>query len=381
MRIDGNDVKITLVIPTIRENCFQDFIERWSDVGLFEHITELIVMEDNPHRTFDVEKAFKDRTRPYQLSHLCWNDIENFLDENSWIIPRRSDTVRSFGYLRAAQERLDHSEPDYILTLDDDCYPCSDADGLKYDGEGFLRTHVKQLQSRSRWYNTLNSVKPRGIPFYNIGQSTNVIVNHGLWTNVIDYDAPYQLANPIKEEFSFDNRIVPANMYFPMCGMNVMWKREATVLMYHLLMGRRKPAVDGVAGLDKDGLIKLPVDRFGDIWCGILMKKIADLTSHSVTTGMPYIRHERASNPFVNLRKEADGILINETFWEHVDKFEHDRSLAEVAIPIVAERQVVFSSMYSRMGEHVMKFDSIPEYAEYFRQLGMAMQIWAELFR
>lgn len=375
MKVDGKKVNITLVIPTIRENNFKDFINRWSEIGLFDHV-DLMVMEDNPTKTFKIQNSSSNGL-PCRLSHLAWDDISDSLGDDEWIIPRRSDTVRSFAYYKAAEDLGEHTA-DYILTLDDDCYPCDEADGLKYDGEGFLREHLKQLTSRSRWYNTLNSVKPRGIPFYNLGSANKVIVNHGLWTKVLDYDAPYQLANPIEEQFSYDNHVVPAGLYFPMCGMNVMWKREATVLMYHLLMGRRKPAVDkGMTGLDKDGLIKLQLDRFGDIWCGIIMKKIADITDHMVTTGMPYIRHERASNPFVNLKKEADGIQINETFWEYVDKFSYPRGLAEVAVD---DSSVVFKTMYREMGRHIEKFDTLPEYADYFRSLGIAMQVWADLF-
>jgi len=362
MQVDGKDVTISLVIPTIRENCFNDFVKRWSDIGLFDHIDNFIVMEDNPKKTFGINNDHLG----CNVKHLSWENIDNHLEQNSWIIPRRSDTVRSYGYLVAAKSY----SSDYIITLDDDCYPCSDVDGLKYDGAGFLKEHLKQFTGRSRWFNTLNSVKPRGVPFYNVGKCDKVIVNHGLWTNVLDYDAPYQLVNPIPEDFSFDNRIVPHGQYFPMCGMNVMWKSEATVLMYHLLMGRRMWSGITSEKLDKDSLVKLQLDRFGDIWCGIIMKKIADMTGHLVTTGMPYIRHERASNPFANLKKEADGIGLNETFWEHVDKF-----------PLIPWNTfVAFPKIYRSMGVHVKSFDAGKEYEEYFTTLGEAMVLWSELF-
>ena len=345
-----------LVIPTIRENSFNDFIKRWDSVGLFDQV-DLIVMEDNPKKTF--------QTSDVDL-HLSWEDIEQDLGKDSWIIPRRSDTVRSYGYLVAARKGYD-----FILTLDDDCYPCTDDDGLTYDGLGFVSEHKKQLVGRTKWFNTLNSVKPRGIPFYEKGSQDRMIVNHGLWTNVLDYDAPYQLANPIKEKFSYDNVVVPNGSYFPMCGMNVMWKNEATVLMYHLLMGQR-----WFAGSEHQGasLVKLPFDRFGDIWCGIFMKKIADLTLHNVSTGMPYIRHERASNPFTNLKKEANGIEVNERLWKHVDSF-----VPACDDGYYGEHQ--FVSLYRQLGEHIAIYEEYPEHVEYFRRLGDAMVTWANMFR
>lgn len=360
--IDGKSV--ALVIPTIRENCFKDFVERWERVKLFDHIDRFILMEDNPKKTFGC--AFEGKM---VVQHNSWEDISASLKDDEWIIPRRSDTVRSFGYLEAYRSKCD-----LILTLDDDCYPPNvEQDEVEYNGIGFLKMHAEPLiQGRSRWFNTLTSVKPRGIPFYNTGRTSNVIVNHGLWTNVLDYDAPFQLANPIKEDFQFDSRVVPAGLYFPMCGMNVMWKREATVLMYHLLMGRRKAMLERT-DTDKDGLLKLPFDRFGDIWCGIFMKKIADMSNRLVTTGMPYIRHERASNPFANLKKEANGIEVNEDLWEHVDSFRmHDDDMFS------------YANMYSELGAHVAQFtydyQKYAEYTDYFHHLGKAMQTWARLF-
>lgn len=360
---------ICLVIPTIREDSFNRFVEKWNEAGLF-HFVQLLVVEDNPKTTFQIPSGLN-------ALHYSWDSIKSYLGSNEWIIPRRSDTVRSFGYYMAW--KLGYK---YILTLDDDCYPCTEKDGLEYTAEQFINAHKRALENKSRWFNTLNSVKPRGIPFYNVGKSESVIVNHGLWTNVLDYDAPYQLANPIKEEFSFDNRTVPAGMYFPMCGMNVMWKADYTVLMYHLLMGRRLPAAFE-QGRDKDGLIKMPFDRFGDIWCGILMKKVADHLHKQVTTGMPYIRHERASNPFTNLKKEANGIEVNEDFWEFVDQIPLDGS-TNPADQYMRLGLYIGGGMEPHNGDTVKSFiDRFPkyqEYDEYFKLLGEAMCQWSRLF-
>jgi len=219
------------------------------------------------------------------------------------------------------------------------------------------------LTGKTRWFNTLNNVKPRGIPFYELGKRTDVIVNHGLWTNVLDYDAPTQLVNPIEEKFSYDNRLVPRGSYFPFCGMNVMWKAKYTVLMYHLLMGQEVNTIPS----DPADISKLPFDRFGDIWCGILMKRCADILGHSVATGMPYIRHERASNPFTNLKKEANGLEVNEVFWMHVDMF---KGYSDMTV----------ENCYHQLGEHIKNFKDFPEYEEYFRKLGWAMILWAALF-
>ncbi|MHA2045158.1 MAG: hypothetical protein ACW99G_10205 [Candidatus Thorarchaeota archaeon] len=349
---------IALVVPTIRENCIKDFLDRWK--GIEEHV-DIIIMEDNQEKSFDIDVA----------QHLCWQDIKEDNDVMGKIIPRRSDTVRSYAYYWAWKMGYE-----FIMTLDDDCYPpTQEIDGVEYpDPKAFVDYHLSMLGSRTKWFNTLNNVKPRGIPFYNLGKRDDVIVNHGLWTNVLDYDAPTQLVNPIEEKFSFDSKLVPQGSYFPMCGMNVMWKAEYTPLMYHLLMGSFIGTTDGT----NVRLTKYPFDRFGDIWCGIFMKRCADILDKNVATGMPYIRHERASNPFTNLKKEANGLEVNEKIWEYVDQWYPETPIVLSSYESTME---TVSRLYESLGVHINGYDEFPEYVEYFKELGRAMVNWALLFR
>jgi reversibly glycosylated polypeptide/UDP-arabinopyranose mutase len=343
-----------LVVPSIRENSWNRFVEEWDRIDLFQ-LVDVILMEDNPTKTFKADSKF---------THLSWEDIDADLNNDSWIIPRRSDTVRSYGYYRAWQA----GNP-YIVTLDDDCYPpTQEHDGFHYKegAQSFLDLHKDPFVSQ-KWFNTLNNVKPRGIPFYNKGCDINTIVNHGLWTNVLDYDAPTQLVNPIPEKFAYDSRIVPHGKFFPMCGMNVAWKREVTVWMYHLLMGRQVDREPNV--LNEDGTIttfQLPFDRFGDIWAGIFMKKLADINGFNVATGLPYIHHDRASNAFANLKKEANGLEVNEKLWEFVDGFETKRD--------------DINEQYEELGYYISSYSEFQQYRKYFSELGEAMKIWSRLF-
>ncbi len=367
---------VCLVVPTIRENSFNQFVEQWSAIGLFDAISELIVMEDNPERSFDLSLVPMPADR---VRHYDWQDISTALSDRAWIIPRRSDTVRSFAYYMAW-----HRRTRYVMTLDDDCYPMvRDRDGWEYaSGADFVDFHIGRLSDTyTRWTNTLHGVRPRGIPYKNLGKRDDVMLSHGLWTNVPDLDAPTQLTwrggdfdVPNASHLGPESRIVPRGSYYPMCGMNLAWRREITPLMYHLLMGQR--AKPGTAGLPArvDALEKLPFDRFGDIWCGIISKKILDVMGASVSTGWPFIRHERASDPFKNLVKEAAGIEVNEVFWEHVDMFE---PAVEVDDIILNDE---YAHLYRSMGAHVRRFRTFPQYENYFDDLGIAMMRWAELF-
>ena len=350
---------IALVVPTIREDSIKKFIQVWGNVGLFNYV-DLIVMEDNPTKTFKFGCPVEWSDQESILIHLCWQDIDADLGPNSWIIPRRSDTVRSYAYYYAWKCGYR-----YIMTLDDDCYPDDSFPTMEH----FVTGHLLALEGRTRWFNTLNDVKPRGIPFENLGSRHDVILNHGLWTNVLDYDAPTQLANPGKEDHSYDNVLIPRGSFFPMCGMNVCFDSRYAVWMYHLLMGHEKQ--------DSLGLIKLPFDRFGDIWCGLFAKKLSDLYDLSISTGTPYIRHERASNPFTNLKKEANGLEVNEKLWEYIDGFvsEDERH----GFLHCGKRNA--SKLYIELAEHIGLYDEFLEHKDYFKHLGEAMQIWANLFK
>ena len=347
-----------LVVPSIRADSWERFVKEWTPKGLFDEV-DVFLIEDNPTKTF---KSAQYGNK--QLTHFCWSDIDQMFGDNSWIIPRRSDTVRSFGYYLAWYRGYE-----YIWTLDDDCYPHKYAGSARF----VVDEHKRTLDGRehTKWFNTLRYVTPRGIPYYNRGKVASY-VNHGLWEGVLDFDAPRQLVDPQGEEDVYESRIVPAGQYFPMCGMNVMWRREATVLMYHLLMGQieQKKSMIG----EKTELRKLLFDRFGDIWCGIFMKKIADILAMPVTTGIPYIHHDRASNPFANLKKEAHGLEVNEKLWEYVDKFIPSVPLESKVNALTPHFQ------YRALGEYIQKFNEFPEHQQYFKDLGTAMIQWAYLF-
>ncbi len=230
------------------------------------------------------------------------------------------------------------------------------------------------MMTRTKWFNTLNSVRPRGVPYKSLGKR-HVHVNHGIWQGVLDYDAPQQLVDPVPEVYTHDNRIVPHGAYHPFCGMNVMWRREAIPLSYHLLMGKRMHNLDyeKAVPVDKAVLIPLPFDRFGDIWCGIIQKKVCDHLGWVVSTGTPYIHHDRASDPFANLRKEANGIQVNEWMWKAIDEIE------------LTDYERTAAACYGFIGSCVRKLwdrdePGAREHMEYFELLGSAMQTWAGLF-
>jgi hypothetical protein len=221
-----------------------DFLKEWDEL----RDVPIIVVQDGP----DAEEP----TIPagFNVDLYTWDDIDLELGKNAWIIPRRTSAVRSFGFLKAWQA---HERFDTILTLDNDCYP-------------------DRLSRGGAW----------------------------VWSNVPDLDAPSSLQQPdLRLGPEPDTRVVPRWNFFPVCGMNLAWKRDLTPALYF-----------GLFGPDYG------FDQYDDIWAGVLVKKIIDHMGYAAITGAPSVDHRKQSDVYANLRKQAPGLEMNENFWLAVQR-------------------------------------------------------------
>lgn len=312
-------MKHALVVPTIRETSILEFLNAWDGLDW-----EIIVVEDNPEKSFrliDVEH------------HYSWSEIDELLGDKSWIISRRDSAIRSFGFYIAYLMGAEH-----IFTLDDDCLPRS---------KSFIEEHKRAIEEAPLWIDSVPGYRTRGFPYEDVGLNTKVVMNMGLWHGVPDYDAVQQLSGVAPKRITLPqgHRLIPANQYFPMCGMNVCFKREAAPLMYFPLQGKG-----------------WPYRRFDDIWCGVIMKKICDHLGLQVSIGPPHILHSKASNVYKNLEKEAPGIGFHDTFWKTINSI----SLNETT-PI---------GCMAQLGQNLLNVSA----NEYMWEVGRALVEWASLF-
>ncbi|MFA5013947.1 MAG: hypothetical protein WC549_00200 [Actinomycetota bacterium] len=309
-----------IVVPTIRQKSIKKFLEMWD----FFPCT-IYVVEDNAYKTFKLPSKGENK-----IVHLCHRDIDCELVDKSWIIRKKTDGVRCFGFYKAYKDGAD-----VVITMDDDVYP--DPRALP-----FLETHLKKLSvPLTRWVWTLEKVRPRGTPYHNTGE-VEAVINMGCWYGVPDVDAVTQLSYGIGEADANIFSPVPPSYYYPMSGMNLAFKRKVIPLMFWPLMGK-----------------DYSVERMGDIWCGIIAKKICDYLGLAVLAGEPMVNHDRASNVWVNLEKESKGLLANETFWEIIDRIELKGKTVKQCYLEIAE--------------------GLPE-EEYFGKLKEAMKTWISLF-
>ena len=326
-----NNRKVFIVIPTIRD---VTFLKRWAKQF---RDTEIIICEDHPQKQIKVPKNIGKK-----IYHYTWEDIDKDLGKNSWIIPRKVSGIRNYGFLKAYQMKAD-----VIITLDDDCYPVNNHD--------LIKQHLDNLSLTipEKWINTNPDIRhlyTRGMPYFNRHQLP-VMLSHGLWTGVLDHDGPTHLQHPhfrakFAEHFLY---MIPKGIFFPMCSMNLGFSAKITPIMYFPLMGESPKGN------------KWEYDRFDDIWAGFFAKKIMDHLNFGVVNGSPFVKHNKASDPFDNLKKQAKGIETNENLWKIVDK--------------VKLTKKTIKGSYLELAEKV-NFPS----SNYFSKLKKAMKIWANLF-
>lgn len=304
---------IAVVVPSNRPECLARWANEWKP--------QLDVLDAKLYVVWDDEQTRK--------------EIDDKLGPGSWIIPWRTDCVRSWGYLQAYWDGAD-----YIITLDDDCLPGHNPHQL---GD-----HVGNLDSSLGWVSTIaaETFTPRGYPTDSL--SLRTVINHGTWDNVPDVDGETQLALNGVYHYTHVEQDIPAGKFFPMSGMNLSWRREATPFMWF-----------GLQGCDPKGE-RWGYDRFGDIWCGLFAKRICDHLGYTIHSGYPIVRHDRASDPLKNVELERSGKRVNEWLW---------RAVGQAPLSTTTP-----AGCYRELSQRI----ALPD-TRYWWQFRNGMRIWADL--
>lgn len=264
--------EIAVVVPTIRPDSYKKFLNEWMDLFVKHKITVVSVFDGAiPYIQMGDHKYF----------------IEDVMDEYSDIIYNKNDGVRNFGFAFIVRNL---PEVKYIISFDDDVYPIFDTDPIQ--------EHLDALQMRVpvAWLSTANKYM-RGFP-YGVREEAEVVMSHGVWRNVPDFDAPTQLVNGSSDKgIDYYKGPIPKGIFYPHCAMNFAFKRKALPYIYQAPMG-----------------YKVGLDRFADIWMGIECKKDFDELGWAVVSGYSTIWHSRASNVWDNLIKESKGLKLNEQY-------------------------------------------------------------------
>jgi hypothetical protein len=300
-------VSWAVVIPTNRPDRLTRFLDAWGPLFDRHNVQVSVVVDDQ----------------------ATWDKMPSF-------IPRRSDMIRSLGFLRV----FHREDIDYVLTLDDDTLPIA-----TLNGRDIFEQYQRVFEAGAPLSDyldvgalTTSGLQMRGFP-YGDRKPATVAIQYGGWHGVLDYDARTQLAHPRgPERFSETVLPVPRGTAVTGCIMNCAFRREVTPIMWQL------PLLEG------------RYNRWGDIWSGLIQKRVLDRIGQvMVINGKASVLHQRASDPNVNLERETPGIPFNENMWRWI-KPDHD------ATGMVAAWMRATDLMAMRFEE------SDPKYAHLFRE-------------
>jgi reversibly glycosylated polypeptide/UDP-arabinopyranose mutase len=261
---------IAVVVPTIRTvESMPHFLTEWGEL-FTKHKVDLIIIDD----TGDTPQVIHNGEKK---------------DLQSDLVSNKCAGVRQLGFLYVAKYLPD---VEYIFTTDDDCFPVGDP----------IQDHIDQLNRKVpiSWLSTATDIYLRGFP-YGVREEAQVMLSHGVFNGVPDYDAPTQLLTPKDFKPDYYKGVIPKGIFFPMCGMNICFRREALPYIFFAPVGQYKGA-----------------ERFDDIFGGLEVVKDFAILNWGIVSGYARVNHLRASNVFTSLEKEAVGIRKNEEYWQGV---------------------------------------------------------------
>lgn len=273
--------KLAVVVPTIRRECYSQFLAAWRE--LFErHEVLLLTVWDGDDPC--VEMRLPAETVSAKLLQL---DLRASVAD---CIFDHTDACRNLGFLAIAEQ---FPSVEYVVSLDDDTKPDGDT----------LRDHVEVLSGRVpvNWMSSASRYT-RGFPYVE-RQAAPVAFSHGVWKGVADWDGISQLlfGNP---KVDFFRGPVPKGVLIPVCGMNIGFRRSLLPQVYYAPQGSRLERERGWS-----------LHRFADVWMGVYLKRYLDATGQAMVTGAASVVHERASDAMKNMQQESVGLALNEQFW------------------------------------------------------------------
>lgn len=254
-------MRIAVIVPTIREDKLKVFLNAW-DFLFKKHNVSLYIVRDGKNPTVN------------GLS------VKEVMGKYSNLIYNFNDGVRNLGFAKAYKDGNE-----IFVSLDDDVLPEGDT----------IQDHLDILNTRQpiSFMNAVDDIYMRGFPYF-AREEAPVMFSHGVWNGVYDFDASTQLLMGTPQP-RHRKMPVPKGILMPVCVMNVAFRREVLPYYYQAPMFG-------------------DINRFADIWSGWEVKQAIDANNWAMVTGYAKVNHNRASNPFVNLIKEAKGVSLNEEY-------------------------------------------------------------------
>jgi hypothetical protein len=355
----GDPSEWVIVMPSIRE----------INLDYLSHIPEsvkILVVDDSNGRI---------QPNRNNMEIYTYADYKEVLGDDEALIPRKTDTCRSFGFYMAWLQGYR-----YIVTLDDDCLT----------HPGFLADHallgtVLSLKAvvSNPWYNTIDNLylkdhaEPpgryyaRGYPYcYRLeppepqafqSAAGRVICNMGMWLQVPDINGLDKIKGDTPQSVGLkeEKLAISIGTNFSLCIMNVAFLAELVPAFYQLPMNVE--------------VCNARLDRFGDIWSGYILKKLTDIRGDLITIGKPMVTHTKAGNTIREIEVEHFGNLLENYFYPLVDE-----AVEGLARGNYGEMYHQFAVNFNR---GVAKAKLPKGYQTFFIAMSEKMVRWSFLFR
>jgi hypothetical protein len=135
-----------------------------------------------------------------------------------------------------------------------------------------------------------------------------------------------------------DDFTVAKSNYLTVCSMNMAFRRDMVPALYRFKM------------LDNPWKI----DRFDDIWSGLVVKKICDSIDYKIITGKPFCQHNKGPrSTFRDLLGESPGLEPNETLYKLIDEAEMHGDTFEKVSAIAGKMRESKHPFVSYSGNHL----------------------------
>ena len=281
------------------------------------------------------------------------------------MIPYNSDNRRNLGFLIALERGAE-----IIVSMDDDNFATLNEDLFGTHSIVGETVETKAVHSSNGWFNPCSllefdppvPVYSRGYPFgkrwhdqLSFGRERGrVALNMGLWLGDPDIDAVTRLALPVRSLGLKSNQqvMLGKNCYMPINTQNTAVHRDAMPAFYFVLQG-----------IKIDGMV---MDRYGDIWAGLFLNKVASHIGDRITVGGPLVQHTRNQHDLLgDLQNELWGMLLTENLIPYIEE-----------MPL---RAWTYCGAYLEMAEGLRDFNH-PHAAirDYLGRLSSCMATWVD---
>ncbi|XP_034683827.1 probable UDP-arabinopyranose mutase 5 [Vitis riparia] len=323
------DDEVDIVIGALHAD-LTSFLNEWRP--LFSRFHLIIVKDPDLREELKIPEGFN-------LHVYTKSDIDRVVGSSYTAINFSGYSCRYFGYLMSRKK--------YIFSVDDDCIPAKDDQGLSVDA---VDQHITNLATPATpfFFNTLYDPFRKGADFvrgypFSLRSGVTCALSCGLWLNLADHDAPTQALKPGHRNSRYVDAVltVPARALMPVSGVNIAFNRE--------LAG---PALFPGLRLAAEG--KLRWETVEDIWCGLCVKVVCDHLGLGVKTGLPYVWRNDRGNAIESLKKEWEGVKLMEEvvpFFQSVRLSQAAVTTEDCVLEIVAlvkERLATLDPVFAR---------------------------------